>query len=128
MGIHDHFIGDLMFGFWIKLHGFQPATGFGAGEIAQQVGQTAERGSDKPWDRAGYVLGFRVDNAIFNDGKAVTEQTLCQILKKEGDGDVWYEMSNETGRDLSHCRPCPKGLDGGVKNWTKETQNPYPSF
>lgn len=96
-----------MYGLWMKLHGFQQATSFAAGEVLQLVGQTAERGFDTTWDRAGYVLGFRVHNAFFEDGKSVSEGTLCGILKKDGDGDVWYEMANETGRDLSKCRPCP---------------------
>ena len=79
-------------------------------------------------DRAGYVLGFRVYNAIVKGDENLTEGTLCAILKGEGDGDAWYEMANETGRDLSHCLPCPAGLDGGIKEWTRETQKPYPDF
>ena len=126
--VHDHFIGNLMFGLWIKLHGFPQTTGFLAGEGAQRVGETAERGADKSWDRAGYVLGFRVYNAIVKGDENLTEGTLCAILKGDGGGDAWYDMANETGRDMSQCLPCPAGLDGGVKNWTKEAQNPYPAF
>ncbi len=92
-------------------------------------GETSKPGADKSWDRAGYVLGFRVYNAIVKGDENLTEGTLCAILKGEGDGDAWYEMANETGRDLSHCLPCPAGLDGGVKKSTKEGKDEeYPAF
>ncbi|ODA28502.1 hypothetical protein [Planctopirus hydrillae] len=109
-----------MYGLWIKPHDYTYATAFSAGETAQLVGPTREQGLDKTWDRAGYVLGFEVYATIFDMSMTASKDTLCSILKAEAGSDVWYEMANETGRDLSHCKKCPAGLDGGAAAWLRK--------
>lgn len=117
--VHDHFIGNLMYGFWARLHGIHDSVTDLAGHLLQLFGDTTSRGLDKPWDKAGYELG-RILAAYNNGGVPMTANRICAIMK----GSHYFALANRTGEDYSHCEFCPRGLDGGIENWAKKFQNP----
>jgi len=124
--VHDHFIGNIMFGYWLRLHGFLDFTANTAGHIAQLVLPTDERGFDKPWDKAGYELG----RLLAESGKNFSKQNICSVLLGDKGNAYSYFIlaNNKQGANFGDCKPCPEEMDGGLKAWTKEINMPYPDF
>ena len=104
--VHDHFIGNIMYGFWMKLFDYSEKSTYLFGHIYQFLGKSDDgtyKGAfrkDYPYDQAGYELGF----ALFNSHiSAFSTESVCQVIKKL---DA-FRRANETGKDYSHCQKCP---------------------
>ena len=126
--VHDHFIGNIMFGYWCRLHRIYDPVANGAGHMAQIIGDTESRGWDKPWDQAGYQLGRILSEGNFRLGMPMTRSSVCALLKGNSVGAGYFDLANQTGNSLSHCVACPKGLDGGIRRWAKRFNGGYTPF
>lgn len=126
--VHDHFIGNIMFGYWARLHGFRDITSSFAGHIAQLIGDTEDHGFDKPWDKAGYELG----RILAESGKIFNRYNVCTaMLGNNGNAYSFFlAANNKAGADYRHCKPCPAEIEKGGTPWMKEKGHPkpYPAF
>jgi len=101
--VHDHFIGNIMYGYWMRLHGFKDITTNAMAHGYQLVGPSDDgsySGSfqlDLPYDQAGYELARK----IFDSGLP-SESTICGIIKGPE-----FTRANATGKDISMCQKCP---------------------
>lgn len=126
--VHNHFIGNIMFGYWARLHGIVDTAANFAAHMAQLFGQTNSRGFDKSWDQAGYELG-RILAEADQSGLPLNESTVCALLNGSyGNAFGYFTMANQTGKDYHHCGSCPRGLDGGIRQWEKRFNGGYPEF
>jgi len=104
--VHDHFIGNIMYAYWMRLFGFRDVTTYGLAHAYQFFGPSDDgsySGSfqpDLPYDQSGYQLGFALDNAAMTGFNA---ESVCDIIE---DLDAFTE-ANETGDDYSECQLCP---------------------
>lgn len=104
--VHDHFMGNIMYGYWMRLFGFSDVVTWGAGHAFQFIGQSDD-GSydgalqpDLPYDQAGYKLG----GALFDVGMTgFTADTVCNVIQNM----EAFQYANETGEDYSSCQKCP---------------------
>jgi len=115
--VHDHWIGNFMYGFLCRLLGIPDWMATAGGSVVQRWGGGGGW-IDPPWDRAGYRLARTVHNALTNQGNI----NLCAILKSNMKD--WNEANDTsaTGGWLSplypkphvtgygNCGPCPKIL------------------
>ena len=104
--VHDHFIGNILYGYWMKLFGFREITALGAGHLYQLVGQSDDGSYDGayrldwPYDQAGYELGW----ALFDSGQfGLDGSSVCNLIKNL---DA-FKKANETGKDYTQCKKCP---------------------
>ncbi len=81
--VHDHFIGNIMFGYGARLHGIADSVSNLAGHMAQLVGVTSDRGLDKSWDQAGYELGRLLADGNLAGGMVMNRENVCALLKGE---------------------------------------------
>ena len=122
--VHDHFIGNIMFGYWARLHGFTDTFANFAANMAQLFGETASHGLDKPWDQAGYELG----RILADGGTAANSTYLCRTILQNSTAYNWFVLANQTGNDFSGCEECPEGMEGGVEKWLRENNGGYAPF
>lgn len=104
--VHDHFIGNLMYGFWMRLFDFSNFTTYAGGHIYQIFGKSDDgtrKGGwrlDYPYDQAGYELG----DALYKSNiSSFTNSSVCDIIKNHNA----FDRANKTGKDYSKCQKCP---------------------
>ncbi|MBL8820561.1 MAG: hypothetical protein JNL58_31350 [Planctomyces sp.] len=117
--VHDHFIGNIMFGYWMRLHGFFDTSANLLAELAQLVGPTKAQGFDKPWDVAGYELG----RLLLDSPRRINRNSLCDILLS-GSGYSLFMRANDSGISYRHCERCPAEVENGGCRWLKECKHP----
>jgi RHS repeat-associated protein len=116
--VHDHWIGNFMYGFLGRL--------FGIPDWVMNTGGWWYQGpglADAPWDTAGYGLARRLYDEIKNDRTAaLTVDDLCADLKK--DQGLW-NSANDTSvtgpkypkphaKNYKDCKKCPHDLTENV--------------
>jgi RHS repeat-associated protein len=95
--VHDHFIGNILYGFWMKLFDFTKYTAHLGGHGYQYMSSGHE---DYSYDQAGYELGF----ALFaSDIYLFTKDSVCRIIE----GHEAFARANNTGTDYTECSKCP---------------------
>jgi hypothetical protein len=104
--VHDHFIGNIMYAYWMRLFGFRDATTYGMGDAYQLVGPSDD-GSwsgagqlDLAYDRAGYRLGFALDDAQMTGFNSLSVCKIIGVLSS-------FAEANTSGKDFSKCKKCP---------------------
>jgi RHS repeat-associated protein len=109
--VHDHFIGNIMYGYWMRLHGFTDTTANTAGHIYQILGLDdlsqwrPFRSFDKPWDQAGYRLARKI-----HDNGLPTIANICQLIRGAD-----FLAAATTDSPIIHnavCKKCPYKRDG----------------
>ncbi len=118
--VHDHWIGNFMFGFIGRLFRLPDWILYGAADWAQ--GRYVD---DPPWDVAGYQLAWLVF-AELSDPNG--DHVLCHILKSNP--GLWDDGNDTTpgeppsgvkwptphARGYKGCRKCPEPLPAQVRN------------
>jgi hypothetical protein len=132
--VHDHWIGNFMFGYLGRLLR-QPDLGMNA--LGQRIQGSDPDSDDPPWDVAGYGLGRLVYDELTDPKGGMIE--LCDALKSNQ--DLWNTANNTTPRLDSQsidigvwiinktpnwpipralhyrgCRQCPERLPPAVKD------------
>jgi len=124
--VHDHWIGNFMYGFLGKLFSIpdfimdwqaKDVQGPGPGDDADK------KYHDPPWDKAGYDLA-RLLYKKKKGGLLGNSQKMCEILKSNM--GLWNQANNTTKTSEDYptphasgyqdCKECPEGLDPKVSN------------
>ena len=123
--VHDHWIGNFMFGFLgraLKQPDYLTST---AGHVVQMLSGSL----DAPWDRAGYKIGRSLATSLMSGTNKST--SLCALLMK--DKALWKQANNLKRPDtsdiilyptphtshhfsqgLADCKRCPVALPKSV--------------
>jgi hypothetical protein len=94
--VHDHWIGNFIYAYTLKLADFSRWTIHKAGQAVQGPGPGDPPQSnwihyvDPPWDKAGYDLAIAILEA---DSSPITGDALCKSLKSND--DLW-KKANDT--------------------------------
>lgn len=135
--VHDHWIGNMMYGLIGRLLGFWEHTLNEAGDSVQGPGvgdNPIWRYYDPPWDRGGYEIGYGIYNATHRKGdppNLQSDQQFCDFLRgtlgrhwtnsyktfiQERPSEGWagqpirYPTPHALWDDYKDCQKCPYAL------------------
>ncbi|MBN2023788.1 MAG: autotransporter-associated beta strand repeat-containing protein [Pirellulales bacterium] len=123
--VHDHMIGNIMFGLLTSLFSIPDEWADAAGQDVQYNQCTSRGCSDPPWDQAGYGLGRLIVDKLY-DPSSDGDEDLCTILRSNP--GLWNIANNTTpGYPPPQGRKWPKPHAAGYGSCAKCTEKLPPS-